>query len=297
MKQKNKKEINDESRGTYNEDNQVRFERSILSSSLCDYSNSYILVKGTITVASATAAAQNNNNKEVILKNCASFTNCINRRNNTQVDDAYDIDVVMLMYNLIGYIDNYSETSGILWPCCRDEPTLAAKGDIVNFNADNDTTSSFKIKEDIAGQTGNNDTKNVEIKVLLKYLSNFWGTLEMPVINREINLDLNWSEKCVIVAATVGNQGATFSITDTKLYLPVVTLSTQDNAKLLEQLESDFKRTINWNKYQSKKSTERKNQYLNYLIDPSFRGANRLFAYHLKMKNNELVTKDIIFQL
>ena len=91
--------------------------------------------------------------------------------------------------------------------------------------------------------------------VPLIYLSNFWRTLEMPLINCEINLDLNRSENCVIVAKNVAAQATTFSITDTKLYVPVVTLSTQDNAKLLEQLKSGFKRTINWNKYQPKIST------------------------------------------
>ena len=81
-----------------------------------------------------------------------------------------------------------------------------------------------------------------------------------------------------MVATTIANQGATFSITDTKLNVPVVTLSTKDNSKLLEQLKSGFKRTINWNKYQEEVSTERVNQYLDYLIDPSFQGVNRLFV-------------------
>ena len=103
----------------------------------------------------------------------------------------------------------------------------------------------FKIKEKVTGQTGNNGTKDVEIIVPLKYLSNFWKTLEMLLSNCEINLDLNWSNNCVIVATVVANQGATFSITDTKLYVSVVTLSTQDNTNLLEQLKSGFKRTIN----------------------------------------------------
>ena len=107
----------------------------------------------------------------------------------------------------------------------------------------------------------------------------------MPLINCEINLDLNWSKKCVIVVTDVADQGETFSISDTKLYVSVVTLSTQDNAKLLEQLRSAFKRTINWNKYQSKVSTERPNQYLDYLIDPSFQGVNRLFV--LSFENEE----------
>ena len=88
--------------------------------------------------------------------------------------------------------------------------------------------------------------------VPFKYLSNFGGTIKISLINCEINLDLSMSEKCVIVPVTLANQGATFSITDTKLYVPIVILSIQDNVKLLKQLKSDFKRRINWAKYQSK---------------------------------------------
>ena len=114
--------------------------------------------------------------------------------------------------------------------------------------------------------------------VPLKYLSNFWRTLEMTLVNCEINLDLNWYEGCLIGATNVAVQATTFSITDTKHYVPVVTLSTQDNAKLLEQLKFSFKKTVNWKKYQSKMSTERQNQYLDYLTDPSFQGVNRLLV-------------------
>ena len=117
LKTKNWVEINDESQGTYNKDNQIRYKTSMLRSSLCDYSNAYTLVKETITVENTAEAAlaTNNLNKKVILKNCAPFTNCISRINNTQVNDAHDIDVVMPMYNLIEYSDNYSNSSGILW--------------------------------------------------------------------------------------------------------------------------------------------------------------------------------------
>ena len=106
FKTKNWVEINDESRGTYNEDNQITFQTSRLISSLSNYSNAYTLVKGTIAVAQATAGAPNNANKKVIFKNCAPFTNCISRINITQIDDAHDIDVVMTMYSLIEYGDN-----------------------------------------------------------------------------------------------------------------------------------------------------------------------------------------------
>ena len=121
--------------------------------------------------------------------------------------------------------------------------------------------------------TGN--AKDIKIAVPLKYLSNFQRTLEMPLINCEINLILTWSTDFVISSAAGKTK---FAITDTNHYVPVVTLSTQDNAKLLEQLKSGFKRTINWNKYQPKVSPERQNQYLFFLIDPSVQGVNGLFV-------------------
>ena len=229
---KNWVEINDESGGTYNTNSQIRFKTSMLKSSLCDCSDANILVKGTITVANTAAADANanNTNKKVIFRNCVPCTSCISRINNTQVDDAQCIDVVMPMYNLIEYSNNYSKTSVILFQCCRDVPAANNNGEVTNFTEANPTT----------GQTGNNGTKNVEIRVPLKYLSNFWRTLEMPLINCEITLDLNWSGNSVIVATNEANQATTFSITDTKLYVPVVALSTQDNAKLFEQLKFGF---------------------------------------------------------
>ena len=111
--------------------------------------------------------------------------------------------------------------------------------------------------------------------VPLKYLSNFWRTLEMPLINCEVNLILTWSSTCVV---TDSNGAETFAITDTKLYVPVVTLSTQENTKLLQQLKSGFKRVINWNKYLSKPELLRRNPNLNYLIEPSFQGVNRFIV-------------------
>ena len=127
-------------------------------------------------------------------------------------------------------------------------------------------------------QTGNNGTKNFETIVLLKYLINSWRNPEMSLINCEVTLDLNWSENCVIVATNAEAQAGTYSITDIKLYVPVVPLPTQDNAKWLEKLISGFKRTINWNNYQKKVSTERVNWCFDFLINPSFQGVNRLFV-------------------
>ena len=168
----------------------------------------------------------------------------LHKWNNTQIDNAKYIDVVIPMYNLIEYSNNYSKTSGSLWQYYRDDP---------NDNIAQSESFKYKIKIMRKTHTASN-TKDVEIAVPLKYLSNFWRTLKMLFISCEINLTLTWSEDCVISSRT----GATkFKITDTKLYVPIVTLSTQDNAKLLRQLKSGFKRKINWNKYQPKVSTER----------------------------------------
>ena len=219
----------------------------MLKSSLCDYSDAYILVKGTISVNNTAAAdaAVNNTNKKVIFKNCAPFTNCINKINNIQVDNAEDIDIVMPMYNVIEYSDNYAKTTGSLWQYCKDIPTQHNNNNLIAVFAEANLTDSFNFKVKFTGQTGNDGTKGVEIMVPLKYLSNFWRTLEMPLINYEVDLILTWSSTCVLVSTNVANQDATFTITDTKLYVPVVTLSTQENTKFLQQLKSGFKRVIN----------------------------------------------------
>ena len=172
----------------------------------------------------------------------------------------------MPMCNLIEYSDNYAKATGSLWQYFRDDP---------NDNLAESESFKFKIKitGKIPNNNNNNNVKNVEIMVPLKYLSNFWRTLEMPVINCEVNLVLTWSSTCVITNSNAG----TFEITDTKLYVPVETLSTQENTKFLQQLKSGFKRVINWNKYLSKPELIRRNPNLNHLVEPSFQGINRLF--------------------
>ena len=154
---KNWVEINDEARGTYSPNKQIKFKTSMLRSSLCDYSDAYILVKGNITVnnTAADGAAANNTNKKVIFKNCAPFTNCISKINNTQVDNAKDIDIVMPMCNVIEYSDNYSKTSESLWQYCKDIPAVDKDGNIVDFNGVN-ATDSLNFKTKITGQTWNN---------------------------------------------------------------------------------------------------------------------------------------------
>ena len=215
----------------------------MLRSTLCDYSDANILVQGNISVNNTAAADAdaNNTNKKVIFKNCAPFTDC--KINNTQVDNAKDIDIVMPMYNLIEYSDNYSKTSGYLWQYCKDIPAVNNNDNIVDFNIAN-ATDSFNFTTKITGQTNDDGKINIEIMVPFKYLSNFWKTLEMPSINCEVNLILTWSAKCAIIYTDVANQIPTYTITETNIYVPAVTLSTQDNAKLLPQLKPGFKGTI-----------------------------------------------------
>ena len=249
----------------------------MLKPDLCNYAYAYIFFKGTITITGArddAAARQlDERNKGVVFKNCAPFTKCRSRINNTDIGNAQDIDIVMPMYNLIEYSDNYSKTSGSLWQYYKDDP-----------NDSMEQSESFKSKIKITGKTPpNGNTKDVEIMVPLKYLSNFWRTLEMLLINCEVELILTWSKNCVISSATGETK---FALTETKLYVPVVTLSTDDNAKLLQQLKSNFKRRITWNKYESSIKTFTQNRYLIYLINLSFQEVNRLFVLSFENEND-----------
>ena len=123
----------------------IRFKTTTIRSSLCDYSDTYILVKGTVTVpnTAAAGAAVNNTNKKVVFKNCAPFTDCITEINNTHIDGAQNIDVVMSMYISIEYSNAYSKTSGSLWQYYRDEPTLDNNGNIIDVPDDNNNSALF----------------------------------------------------------------------------------------------------------------------------------------------------------
>ena len=145
---KNWVEINDESREIYAVNKQIKFKTSMLRSSLCDYSDVYILVKGNKSVNNTAAADTNanNTNKKFIFKYCAPLTDCISKINNTQVDNAKVIDILMPMYNLIEYSDNYSKTSGSLGEYCKDIPAVNNNSDIVDFNEAN-ATDSFNLKK------------------------------------------------------------------------------------------------------------------------------------------------------
>ena len=163
---RNRVEINDESRGTYTS-NDIKFKTKILRSNLCDYADACILVKGIITITGAgnddATKQADQRDKGVTFKICAPVTKCISRINNTDIDNAQDIDIVMPMYNLVEYSDNYSKTSGSLWQYYKDD-----------LNDNIADSESFKSKLKITGKTPHDgNTKEVEITIPLKYLSNF----------------------------------------------------------------------------------------------------------------------------
>ena len=291
----------------YKSKKQIRFKTSMLSSDLFDYSDANIVVKGDITLTKTNGREIFNiRNRFLAFKNNAPFTNCISKINNVLIYNAEDLDIVMPMYNLLEYSKYYKKKTGRFWNYYRDEPNKPPLNDddppTIHYNADTITNSeSFKCKSSITGKTSNANNnseqentkpkRNLEIVVPLKYLSNFWRSLDMLLINCEISLTLTWSKNCVLTdiktqtaAAAQGDNAARetidapsnakFKITDTTLYVPVVTLSPKDDINFLEQLKSRFKRTIKWNKYRSEMTNQTKTNYLNYLIDLTF--TNRL---------------------
>ena len=292
----------------YNKNKSIGFETPMLRSNLCDYSDAYMLVKGTITV---TAPRVNNNaknirdkrNRPVILKNNAPFVSCITRTNGELIEDADDLDIVMSMYNLLKYSKNYRKTIGSLYNYYTDE--LSDDADNNNFdNIKVVNSNTFKYKNKIIDNTYNvnagadgydgnkNGTQKIELAIPLKYVGNFWRALNIPLISCEESLELRWNKNCVITSLEqrdIGGgirdnapTGATLSITDCKLYIPAVTLSKDDEIKLLTNLKSGFKRQIIWNKYRSQMTAEAISNNLNILTDPTFTNVNRLFVLAYK---------------
>ena len=192
----------------------------------------------------------------------------------------------MPMYNLIEYSDNYQDSSATLYQYKRDEPPA----DLANNLATN-TSSSFKYKVDLLGDpdvANNVARRNLKVVVPLKYLSNFFRSLEMHLINCKIKLNLTWKKECVLstdndVAAPNLANNPVFVINDKKLYVPVVTLSKEDNKDFIEQQNKGFQRSIYWNEYKTKEQTVDSDannaNIVRYIsLDPSFQGVNRLFV-------------------
>ena len=217
--------INDQNNTVYgerNEDNRtLKFETRVIKSNLCDSSDAYILVTGDIT------ATGGNADTRFALKDCAPFTKCITHINDEHFDNADNLDIVMPMYYLTEYSDNYLDTSGSLWQFKSHGSPVNNDGAPVILNTTN--SSSFKYKSSFFKPLTADDNgvfKYVKITVPLKYLTNFWRSLEMLLINCKIHLELNWRKDCVM-SSVIGV--TTFKITNTKLYASIVTLSSKDN--------------------------------------------------------------------
>ena len=279
--------INDKNNANYgvnkdtrtNNPDTIKYDTRVLKPNLCDYPDAYILVDGTIRAANAVNA-----NTRLALKNCAPFTKRNLEINDEHVDTAENLDIVMPMYNLIEYSDNYQDSSAILYQYKRDEPPANLAN---NLAVDNSSSSKYKVN--LLGNpviVNNIARLNVKIVVPLKYLSNFFRSLEMPLINCKIKLNLTWKKESVLStdndAAAVANAGnnPVCIINDTKLYVPVVTLSKEDNKDFIDQQNKAFQRSIYWNEYKTKEQTENAdNNVFKYInLDPSFQGVNRLFV-------------------
>ena len=179
------------------------------------------------------------------------------------------------MYNLLEYFDNYQNSTGSLYQFKRDEPP-DDNADVAN------NTSSLVYKSKLMNGTGDNNVNNVKLVLPLKYVGSFFRSLEMPLVNCKIDLELTWHKDCMIssVNAAAG-QVVSFMITNAKLYVPVVTLSTKGNNNLTKQLNDGFKRTIYWNQYVSKPFPEtphKKTGITRFALDAAFQGVNRLFV-------------------
>ena len=250
---------------------------------MCDYAESYILVNRTIRATNAVDATK------LALKNCAPFTKCNLEINDEHVDTAENLDIVMPMYNLIEYSDNYQDSSATLYQYKRDEPPEYDA--VADLTDDNSSYFKYKIQllgnvTRVAGNAAGGRRFNVKIVVPLKYLSNFFRSLEMSLINCKIKLNLTWKKECVL---STGGGDAVFIINGIKLYVPVVTLSKEDNKDFIEQQNKGFQRSIYWNEYKTKEINEDADanvfKYIN--LDPSFQGVNRLFIMAYNRANGQ----------
>ena len=191
--------INDENNTDYgvdkdtgaNNPDTIKYDTRVLKPNLCDYAEAYILVDGTIRADPAVNATR------LALKNCAPFIKCNLEINDEHVDTAENLDIVMPMYNLIEYSDNYQDSSATLYQYKRDEPPEADA--VANLTADNSSSFKYKIKllgnvTEVAGNAAGIRSLNVKVVVPLKYLSNFFRSLEMPLINCKIKLNLTWEK-------------------------------------------------------------------------------------------------------
>ena len=257
-------EVYDQSQGNYDVNKETRIKTSMLRPNICDYSDAYIIAKGNITVTKKTYTANDfeasnntvananvtnneNNKKKLFFKNNPPFISCISKINYMKIDNAEDLDIVRPRYNLLEYSKNYRKTTDSFWNYYRDELNSGVNNNITHSILNSE---SFDYKANFMenGVTHTNLTKNnVKIVISLKHLSNFWKSLNIPLINCEVETILNQFRNCVLIdklkreanydadpdVQEIDNpENAVLQITDTKLYVPVVSLSKENDKAL-----------------------------------------------------------------
>ena len=312
-------EVYDQSGGKYNVNKEIRTKTSMLKSDLCDYSDPYIVLKGNINVTKKyllliilrhliiqmqlqmllmLLMIMRLVKKNLVSKNKTPFINCNSKINCVKIDNTEDLEVVMPMYNLLECSKNYKKTTGSFCKYYRDKPNSDTDDNEMKYSIIN--SKSFDYKPNFIGSVTHNNLTKMILKLLCHW--NIWAILEKLkyAINCEVELILTWFKNCVLIDKLTRDanygadpivhkidnpENATFKITDTKLYVPVVTLSKENDIKLLEQLKTGFKRTIKWKKYRSQITVQRQNKNLNYLIDPTFANVDRLFVLSFSRTN------------
>ena len=274
--------VSDQSNPNYDVGNEIICNIEVLKSNFCGYNDAYILVRGDISIVE-------DNGHGVAFKSCATFTKCITKIDGKTIDDAEDLDLVMPMYNLLEYSSNYSNTTASLRFYFRAN----------NFKDDIGNTNNFKPFEykaiSLGGTVvdGNNGIlRDTAIAVPLNYLSNFWRSLEMSLINCKVELKLKWTNYCVLSAAGAHNANTNsnniiFTITDTKLYVPVITLAAKENQKLSKLLIKGLEKSVYLNEYETKSENKNTTNEYRYFLESNFVGVNRLFILIYTNENDD----------
>ena len=295
-------EIFDQANGTYNKNKDIRFKTNQLRNNLCNFNDAYIVFTGKITVANP-GNDVNAYNRKVSFKNSAPFFHCTLKINSQLIEDAQDLDIVIPMYNVLYYFKNFRKATGSF---CNYYPDMPKSGHDNNANLRQaiiypiKDSESFNYKTKLIGNVpGVADPANgddiareleyIKIVVPLKNISNFMFSLDVLLINSKIELILKWTEDCVLteiatrefkvaadgppaldeVAAINGPKDLKFSVTDCKLYVPVVTLQTEYQNQLYKDLKTGISIDFTWIKYRLQMINQTETYNLNFLIDPT----------------------------
>ena len=304
-------EIFDKSNGTYNKNKDIRFKTNQFRNNLCDFNDAYIAVTGKIIITNP-GNDDNVYNRKVSLKNSSPFFSCTLKINSQLIEDVQDLDIVMLVYNLLYYSKNFRKTTGSFWNYYRDMPKSGHDNNLnlrqrIIYPIKNSESFDYKTKlfgnvpgvaDPADGDYIERELEDVKIVVPLKNISNFMFNLDFLSINLELELILKWTEDSALtekatrefraaedgppaldeVSAINRPKDLKFSVTDCKLYVPVVILQTDDQNQFYKKLKTGISIDFPWSKYRSQMINQTATNNLNFLIDPTFNNVNRLFV-------------------